>query len=620
MNSEELELSLRSEFESYLKNVLAEMRQDAMEFQTRIEAELDKQKALFDNAFQDFSARFDADRTFDEAFAGSVAEHLSLARDNGAKIAANAMVEAEKLAPAAAPGAVPVETKYDAIRDAVDDIGGMDSQSAILKSLVHHATEFAPRGAFFIIKSEHFVGWKVFGAEDEVAETTIRDIHFPTSADSILGQAFMAKSSIDGSADANPKDSAFLEPLQFGQPDSMFAIPLIARGRAVAVLYADNGSEGGSINREALETLVRVAGLTVELLATMQTAKAENREVAAADFEDAQELRDFSSDARQESPEYVSETLEDTQIGEDLEKYFETPVEAESGFDDEAQEVPSSFVQADEHAEFTFRDKVELAGGVPQSDADAADTFEANPFEAEAAVGGEYDTFEDAERPPQLPDEPYAEVPQNKPIFGDESLHHFDPIGKVEPPAQDFSSPAATFGSDANDEEETGGEMVFDAGSSIEQDRAVSSPFDSPTDRYEPAIAASSSGFGQIADPVIEAPIAQISQPRLSDRPVDLPIEVPEDERRIHNDARRFARLLVSEIKLYNEKKVIEGRESQDLYERLKEAIDRSREMYDKRVQPPVAAKFDYFHYELLNALAEGNVERLGSGYPGSNV
>ncbi len=123
-------------------------------------------------------------------------------------------------------------------------------------------------------------------------------------------------------------------------------------------------------------------------------------------------------------------------------------------------------------------------------------------------------------------------------------------------------------------------------------------------------------------------PVAPFSQPtatspvksRFSDRNVDLPIEVTEDERRLHNDARRFARLLVSEIKLYNEQKVKEGRESSDLYERLREAIDRSREMYDKRVQPPVAAKFDYFHYELVNTLAEGEAGRLGGSYSGANV
>ena len=95
---------------------------------------------------------------------------------------------------------------------------------------------------------------------------------------------------------------------------------------------------------------------------------------------------------------------------------------------------------------------------------------------------------------------------------------------------------------------------------------------------------------------------------------------VSEDERRLHNDARRFARLLVSEIKLYNEQKVKEGRDGSDLYDRLREAIDRSREMYDKRVQPPVAAKFDYFHYELVNTLAEGDDNKLGTTYPGSAI
>jgi len=123
-------------------------------------------------------------------------------------------------------------------------------------------------------------------------------------------------------------------------------------------------------------------------------------------------------------------------------------------------------------------------------------------------------------------------------------------------------------------------------------------------------------------------PVETVNQPistppaksRLSERNVDLPIEVSEDERRLHNDARRFARLLVSEIKLYNEQKVKEGRDGSDLYERLREAIDRSREMYDKRVQPPVAAKFDYFHYELVNTLAEGDDNKLGTGYPGSAV
>ena len=53
----------------------------------------------------------------------------------------------------------------------------------------------------------------------------------------------------------------------------MFAVPLIARNRGVAVLYADSGSDGEAVNLEAIESLVRVAGLTVELRAASAAAQ-----------------------------------------------------------------------------------------------------------------------------------------------------------------------------------------------------------------------------------------------------------------------------------------------------------------------------------------------------------
>jgi len=118
-------------------------------------------------------------------------------------------------------------------------------------------------------------------------------------------------------------------------------------------------------------------------------------------------------------------------------------------------------------------------------------------------------------------------------------------------------------------------------------------------------------------------PAAQASsQPRRRyGQETELPVEVNSDEeRRLHNDALRFARLLISEIKLYNEQKVVEGRSEHDLYDRLREYIDRSREMYDKRVKPEVASRYDYFHGELVNTLAEGDVSKLGSNYPGATV
>lgn len=89
------------------------------------------------------------------------------------------------------------------------------------------------------------------------------------------------------------------------------------------------------------------------------------------------------------------------------------------------------------------------------------------------------------------------------------------------------------------------------------------------------------------------------------------PLAPPEgDERK--EEARRFAKLLVSEIKLYNEKAVVDGRQHGNLYERLKEDIDRSRQMYDERIPEDVRASSNFFYEELVRILADGRAEALG--------
>jgi hypothetical protein len=82
------------------------------------------------------------------------------------------------------------------------------------------------------------------------------------------------------------------------------------------------------------------------------------------------------------------------------------------------------------------------------------------------------------------------------------------------------------------------------------------------------------------------------------------------DERR--EEARRFARLLISEIKLYNERAVLEGREQANLYERLRDDIDRSRQMYDERIPQDVRSSSNFFYEELVVILADGRPEVLG--------
>jgi hypothetical protein len=88
----------------------------------------------------------------------------------------------------------------------------------------------------------------------------------------------------------------------------------------------------------------------------------------------------------------------------------------------------------------------------------------------------------------------------------------------------------------------------------------------------------------------------------------------PEDAD-MHRKAQRFARLLVDEIKLYNQAKVAEGRRNKDLYDRLKEDIDKSRGTFQKRYGNTAAASGEYFYYELLRSLAEDDVSIMGSNF-----
>jgi hypothetical protein len=83
----------------------------------------------------------------------------------------------------------------------------------------------------------------------------------------------------------------------------------------------------------------------------------------------------------------------------------------------------------------------------------------------------------------------------------------------------------------------------------------------------------------------------------------------------LHRKAQRFARLLMDEIKLYNQAKVVEGRKNHDLYDRLKEDIEKSRATYQKRYGNTSAASADYFSQELIRSLAEDDVSLLGSNF-----
>jgi hypothetical protein len=505
VTSEELEQSLKAEFESYLNGSFDAVRQEFAEFQRNFETEFAKHKAQLDEAVQKMASRLESGTELDRAFTESVVEHLRLSRDEGAKLTATALSEAEKLEP------LPVtNSRLDLINRALDDISSRKTQADILGALVEHSAQFAPRGVFFIVRHDQLTAWKSFGEGVGDGGQSAEGVRLPISADTILANAVNSLVTQESSGADAGDNNLFLDPLALGSPERMYAIPLRARGRGVAVLYVDLGTDGLAINVDALEMMVRTAGLTVELRAAGQHAPAE---VAHA--------------------------------------------EQHASASEQVPEAAAPSVEAEQE---------------PDIAEEAAPEVEAVEYEAEVQEV-------EAEPEPEL--EPEPEVYE---------------ISEVEPQAEPASAEYDIQAAEPEPEPEP---------------EAAPEP--------EPAVPAYTNGhaFQPEAAPVMEA--ATVAA-RPSARNIELPIEVTDDERKYHTNARRFARLLVSEIKLYNEQKVSEGRESGDIYDRLREAIERSREMYEKRVEPQVAARFDYFHYELINDLAEGDAARLGSSYPGAAV
>jgi hypothetical protein len=112
------------------------------------------------------------------------------------------------------------------------------------------------------------------------------------------------------------------------------------------------------------------------------------------------------------------------------------------------------------------------------------------------------------------------------------------------------------------------------------------------------------------SEPVVSAGTAAAPAPATDDF-----AQLPPEEADVHRKAQRFARLLVDEIKLYNQAKVTEGRKNKDLYDRLKDEIEKSRATYQKRYGTTVAAAADYFNQEIVRSLAGDDGSLMGANF-----
>jgi hypothetical protein len=494
--SEELEKGLRDEINSYLNSRLSALQEEIARVQSQV-----------NEAFTRLLERSSDATQTDTSVAISISEHMRAAHERGIEAAAAESTRTR------------ASSDIALLKAAIDELDDQRSQSEILGTLVNGAASFATRVAFFVVKNEQATGWRARGLEGTVGDEAIREISLPLSADTLLSDVVRSRATWSGAPGNNADDHLLTGKLGNEPPQRMVAVPLVVRGKAVAVLYADSDAlPADAINLEALETLVRVAGMAVELLGVARPAPAarpERHEQAAA--------QPATEEAA--TPPAPAETTE-------------TPtLEAEAVAPEAEASAEAVEPQAVEEAPWSAAPVVEEA---------------APEREAESFYEGDITLVQTA-APVEEEEEQTVETAEPEPQFVTPEPVMAEPLPQESAPASDFAAP----------------------------------------------LGATQRRWGR-------------------DEP--LPIEVPEQDKRLHNDARRFARLLVSEIKLYNEQKVQDGRTEGNLYERLREDIDRSRQMYDKRVAPSVAARYDYFHQELVNTLAEGDAGKLGGDYPGATV
>lgn len=137
-----------------------------------------------------------------------------------------------------------------------------------------------------------------------------------------------------------------------------------------------------------------------------------------------------------------------------------------------------------------------------------------------------------------------------------------------------------------------------------------------PSPAPEPVYASAASAPVVVSEVYIpeQVTVPMAAAPAFHEVAAGAAVSSPPDQ--AHEKARRFAKLLVEEIKLYNQSKVAEGHARGDLYSRLREDIEKSRAAYHKRYGESVR-DVDYFSQELMRILADNNRSVMGAGFPG---
>lgn len=493
--------------------------------------------------------------------------------------------------PKAAEGKEGSKVELDSIQRAIESISLQSSQQEALLQLIDQVTRYAPRSIFFVVRAGNVIGWRVRGFENGLTDGTVASLRGSVEIGSILGEALRTQRAVAVDHPSTDQMEMVLGAYASPIPTRAVALPLVVREKAVAVLYVDAATPETEerIDQGAIELLLRVASLVIELLSIRkQLVPAAPKSSIPA----PPERLPAESSRIEESVATPAVTAEPT-----------PPI------DRVETASPEMAVLATSLSSEVPKKREDLSSvpseGTPAWVAEAPATIEPPDQSDESARDNQenQDNYDNQD----IRAEPDGEIEKAETAVEDESAAR----DKASPPPFSMSPEMGRI-----TREIPAGEIPFFTDEPTETEKSdeevrVRFPFapSQASTRNETDSWDRGRSPGMEPVPVLNRPLVE---PMAGSSPA-----TDETEQRAHNDARRFARLLVSEIKLYNASKVQEGRRNLDLYERLAEEIDRSRQVYDKRVSPEVAMEIDYYHEELVQTLAEGDPAKLGVSYPG---
>jgi len=445
------------------------------------------------------------------------------------------------------------------------------SQSELLNQLLPALAKNVGRAVVMVIRDGTVTAWSGIGFTDG---ERLKEWHGEVTESPVFEHITETSAPLRFDPESDPLLRRWLE----GEtsPEEAVLLPISLRGKLMGTVYVDH-SDDEPWNLDFAQSQIAV---TCWLIDTLH----HREKVPTAMIADI----------------VIFESTKDLPPPEDVADDFAPEPEAEEPEFEEAEEEPS--VEADDEAEEPEKIALEEA----PSEAEEEEALPADDVEIvdePPAYEPEVVSFE----PPEPEVDADFEIPADDEFSGEPEVVDFEP--DFEPESVDVEDEAAEpdYDPSATLRVDVGETLASHETPAEAEEMPVSPPEVVEEPEEQPAVEDM-----QVPPPVqpLEPP-PDISEPDAADAEESVSSIAPEDEVQ-HEEAQRFARLLVSEIKLYNEDEVDRGRADMDLYARLKEDIDRSREMYEKRISPEIRADHDYFHDELVRILADGESDALG--------